>query len=173
MSAAEVELFDVVDDNDRVITQETRSTVHRERLFHRAVHVFIFNQKSELFLQKRSITKDTAPGKWVSSCSGHVDSGETYDAATVRELSEELGLDLAETPKRLFKTSPCKQTGYEFVWLYEYRHEGPFKLDPLEISEGMWMDTNHMENWLKERPRDFAWSFSHLWELYKGRTSTD
>ena len=63
------ELFDVVDADDNVIGVGGRSKVHRERLFHRAVHVFVFNAKGELYLQKRSITKDTAPGKWVSSCS--------------------------------------------------------------------------------------------------------
>ncbi|MEN8724141.1 MAG: NUDIX domain-containing protein, partial [Lentimonas sp.] len=86
------ELFDVVDAEDTVLRIETRSVVHREKLFHRAVHVFVFNTKGELYLQRRSMTKDTAPGKWVSSCSGHVDSGEEYDQAAPRELGEEIGL---------------------------------------------------------------------------------
>ena len=80
------DLFDVVDENDEVIRVEKRSVVHRERLMHRAVHVFVFNRAGQLFLQRRSMTKDSAPGKWVSSCSGHVDSGEDYDVAAPREL---------------------------------------------------------------------------------------
>lgn len=173
------ELFDVVDAHDRVIRQESRSNVHREKLFHRAIHVFVFNQAGQLFLQRRSMNKDTAPGRWVSSCSGHVDSGEDYDASARRELGEEIGLYLPEdlpedSPDaltRVFKEAPCKQTGYEFVWVYTCRAEGPFDLDPVEVSEGQWIDIIYLNNWLKERPRDFAWSFSHLWAKYQAAHS--
>lgn len=167
--AAEAEMFDVVDVNDVVMRQASRSTVHKERLFHRAVHVFVFNARGQLYLQRRSMTKDTAPGKWVSSCSGHVDAGEGYDSAASRELGEEIGLYEPAQMERVFKEAPCKQTGYEFVWLYDCRAEGPFILDPVEISEGQWIDVAHLNNWLKERPRDFAWSFSHLWAKYIAR----
>jgi len=160
------EIFDVVNTDDVVLRQESRSVVHREQLLHRAVHVFVFNRAGQLYLQRRSMTKDTAPGKWVSSCSGHVDSGEDYDAAALRELGEEIGLYAPEEMERVFKEAPCKQTGYEFVWLYKCLAEGPFELDPVEVSEGQWIDLNHLNNWIKERPRDFAWSFSHLWGKY-------
>lgn len=160
------EIFDVVDADDRVIFKETRFVVHREKLRHRAVHIFVFNQAGQLFLQRRSMTKDTAPGKWVSSCSGHVDSGEDYDDASRRELGEEIGLFDPENLRRVFKEAPCRETGFEFVWVYECQAEGPFKLDPVEICEGQWIDLNDLNNWLRERPRDFAWSFSYLWAKY-------
>jgi isopentenyl-diphosphate delta-isomerase type 1 len=161
------ELFDVVDADDQVLRVESRSTVHREKLFHRAVHIFVFNSKGELYLQRRSMTKDTAPDKWVSSCSGHVDSGEDYDQAAPRELAEEIGLHASDGLERVFKDAPCKQTGYEFVWVYRCHAEGPFKLDPTEVSEGQWIEIKHLNNWIKERPRDFAWSFVYLWEKYQ------
>lgn len=163
------ELFDVVDAGDHVLRQEPRSVVHREKLYHRAVHVFVFNQAGQLYLQRRSMTKDTAPGRWVSSCSGHVDSGEDYDESARRELGEEIGLYEPHDLQRAFKEAPCKQTGYEFVWVYTCQAEGPFDLDPVEVSEGQWIDIKHLNNWLKERPRDFAWSFSHLWAKFQGR----
>lgn len=87
-----VEYFDVVDIFDRVVGLAPRHYIHANKLFHRAVHIFVFNSNGELFLQKRSMDKDSAPGKWVSSCSGHVDSGEYYYDAAVRELGEEIGL---------------------------------------------------------------------------------
>ena len=60
------ELFDVVDAEDHVLRVETRFIVHRDQLMHRAVHIFVFNAAGQLYLQRRSLTKDTAPGKWVS-----------------------------------------------------------------------------------------------------------
>ena len=80
------------------------------KLLHRAIHVFVFNKVGQLYLQRRSMAKDTAPGKWVSSCSGHVNSGEDYDKAAGRELIEEIGLHNPVDLKRLFK-APLRAIG--------------------------------------------------------------
>src|SRR5712671_919050 len=97
------EIFDVVNQHDEVIGRETRREVHRQGLMHRAVHVLVFNRAGQVFLQKRSLRKDRQPGLWDSSASGHLDSGEDYDACAVRELREELGLRLAEPLRRWCK----------------------------------------------------------------------
>ena len=85
------ELLDVVDFEDRVTGVKMRGEVHAQGLMHRAVHVLVFNSAGQLFLQKRSMTKDESPGQWDTSAAGHVDSGETYLECAVRELAEELG----------------------------------------------------------------------------------
>ena len=84
------EVLDIVDHEDRVIGQTTRRDLHLRRLNHRAVHLFLFNADNQLFIQKRSQTKDSFPGCYDSSASGHVDRGETYNTCAVRELHEEL-----------------------------------------------------------------------------------
>lgn len=161
------ELFDVVDANDNVIDVKPRAEVHHLKLAHRAIHVFVFNQAGQLYLQRRSLKKDSAPGKWVSSCSGHVDSGEDYEVAAIRELGEEIGLFSPDALEPILKTTPCVQTGQEFVWLYRCFSEGPFELDPEEVLEGCWVSLPELEAWITETPRDFSWSFIFLWEKYK------
>src|SRR2546425_9138230 len=94
------EIFDVVNEQDEVIGRQSRSEVHRLGLQHRAVHVLVFNARGQVFLQKRSLTKDRQPGLWDSSASGHLAFGEDYDACAVRELREELGLELSAAPER-------------------------------------------------------------------------
>lgn len=163
---ASEELFDVVDAEDRVIGAEFRSIVHRKQLMHRAIHVFVFNSAGQLYLQKRSLSKDSSPGKWVSSCSGHVDSGEDYDTAALRELGEELGLYSPSKFQRVFKMSPCEQTSQEFVWVYDCKAEGPFILNPEESSEGQWIELDGLNEWMREQPDDFAPSFVYLWAKY-------
>ncbi len=79
------EIFDVVNERDEVIGRRARSEVHRLGLLHRAVHVLVFNARGDIFLQKRSLNKDRQPGVWDSSASGHLDTGESYDAGAVRE----------------------------------------------------------------------------------------
>ena len=161
------EIFDVVDANDQVIGQKTRSEVHRLGLRHRAIHLLVFNAKGELFLQKRSIKKDCFPGTWDSSVSGHVDAGETYDACAQRESREEIGLKLAATPERVFKIDACEETGQEFVWLYCCESEGPFRLDPDELSDGGWFATKKITDWIAATSEDFAPAFVQIWQLLR------
>jgi isopentenyl-diphosphate delta-isomerase type 1 len=161
------ELFDVVDGEDRVIGQRPRPEVHRLGLRHRAVHVFIFNARGDLFLQKRSQFKDTFPGAWDSSCSGHLQPGESYDAGAARELREELGLRTAKPLERIFKVGAGARTGQEFVWLYRGEAEGPFTLPPEEIETGGWFAPAQLDRWLTERPGDFAEALPLLWTEYK------
>jgi isopentenyldiphosphate isomerase len=56
------EIFDVVNERDEVIGQNTRREVHARGLLHRAIHVLVFNSRGEIFLQKRSMIKDREPG---------------------------------------------------------------------------------------------------------------
>ena len=86
------EMFDVVDQDDKVLFQSPRSVVHANHWLHRAVHIFVFNSKGELLIHRRSATKDEAPLKCTSSASGHLAAGEDYATAAMRELEEELGL---------------------------------------------------------------------------------
>lgn len=163
---AAAEVFDIVDGFDRVIGQATREQIHKQKLFHRAVHVFVFNAKGALFLQRRSLNKDTAPGKWVSSCSGHVDAGEYYSDAAMRELGEEIGLYSPQDFRLLFIDRPRPETGFEHVHVFKCLSEGPFRLDPSEISEGEWVYPDAIDRWIAKSPRDFAWSFVYLWGRY-------
>lgn len=157
------EIFDVVDENDVVVGQAPRSEVHRRDLRHRAVHVLIFNQRGEVFLQQRSLSKDNWPGVWDSSSSGHLDAGEAYDACCLREVREELGLDLAAVPDRLLRLDANPDTGWEFCWVYRCTHEGPFVLQPSEVRGGGWFTPEAVTDWITHRPGDFASAFRLLW----------
>ena len=160
------EIFDVVNDRDEVIGQAARKEVHARGLWHRAIHVLVFNARGGVFLQKRSLKKDIAAGKWDSSSSGHLDTGEAYDACAVREVREEIGLQLAQTPQRLFKIEARKETGWEFCWVYRCESEGPFVLHPEEIETGDWFALEAVTKWVEEKPQDFASAFVLIWGIF-------
>lgn len=161
------ELFDIVDEHDAVVGCCPRREVHRLGLRHRAVHVLVFNARGEVFLQKRSLSKDCFPGTWDSSASGHLAPGEDYDAGALRELQEELGWQPATPPTRLFKLAAGAETGQEFVWVYRAPGEGPFTLHPEEIDTGAWFSPERVTAWLAERPRDFAGSMPLIWHRFQ------
>ena len=161
------EFFDVVNERDEVIGREARSEVHRRGLKHRAVHVLVFNSKGDLFLQKRSQTKDTFPGAWDSSASGHLCCGEEYDACALRELAEEIGLKPKTPPMRLFKIDACPQTGQEHVWVYRCVCDQALNLDPEEIERGEWFAPEFVTQWIADKPHEFASAFPIIWEKFR------
>ena len=153
------DIFDIVDEFDNVIGQRPRSEVHAEGLRHRAVHILVFNDENEVFMQKRSANKDTWPGAWDGSCTGHVDTGEAYREAAHRELMEELGWQPTNELEFLFKLNPCEETGQEFIEVYRVQGSGPFRLNMEEIEVGEWMDLNNLIQRVGFTPKRFTSSF--------------
>ncbi|MCE0522908.1 MAG: NUDIX domain-containing protein [Methylacidiphilales bacterium] len=168
-SADPDELFDVVDPDDRVIGRSSRREVHARKLLHRAIHVLVHDPEGRLFLQKRSMSKDTFPGRWDSSCSGHVDAGEDYSGAARRELGEELGWHDTRLPLRpLLKLHASPQTGYEFIQIFLLGPlSGPFDLNPEEITEGRWIVPAELDRLLNENPDQVAGALRLLWTQHR------
>jgi len=159
------EMFDIVDESDRVMGQLPREEVHVNNLRHRAVHMLLFNKAGEIFLQKRSMWKDKNPFVWDSSAAGHVDTGETYEQAAVRELREEIGATTSLTSLGKLPNSP--QTGWEFIEVFFGQSEGPFSLDRLEVETGAFFPIDQVEAWTRQSPRDFSSVFLLVLELWR------
>lgn len=138
---AEEEMLTVVDKDDNVLGYKPRSECHnREDLvLHREVHVLVFNSKGELLLQKRSMSKDTMPGWWTNSATGHVSKDETQDEAAQKELEEEL--KIIDEPKFITKIV-YEQPGINaaVIAVYKVEHEGPFDFDREEVDEVKFFD---------------------------------
>lgn len=169
------EWFDVVNARDEVVRRATRREVHALGLWHRAVHVLVFDAAGRLFLQKRSLQKDMSPGMWDSSCSGHLDAGEDYDAAAVRELGEEIGIRLppGSQPDRWFRIDACEATTWEFVWVYRLHHDGPIVVDPVEIQYGEWVAPTEVSARIATRPDDYCTSFKLIWREVVARRQAE
>ncbi len=157
------ELFDIVDDQDRVIGQMARSEVHRQKLLHRAVSIFVFNSRGQLLLQQRSATKDEYPLCYTSSASGHVTAGENYDETAPREMQEELGL--TSPVERLAKFPAGPETANEFTVLYRTVTDAPPQFDTGEIAGGAFYDLKEIDQWLERSPDQFSPPFriAYLW----------
>ncbi|MDH3453160.1 MAG: NUDIX domain-containing protein, partial [Gammaproteobacteria bacterium] len=166
------EIFDVVDENDLVIDQRPRSDVHRLNLYHRATHVLVFNDAEKLFLQKRSMAKDSSPGLWDSSAAGHLDQGESYDACARREFSEELGVSDPPPLRRLFKLPASPASDYEFAWIYRCEYNGPMQLQAEEIDEGRWFTAEQIDDWIAARPEQLTSAFRLIWQRLRSGGST-
>ncbi len=88
----------LVDENDNVLGSMEKMEAHRKPALHRAISVFIVNEKGEWLLQRRALQKYHSPGLWTNTCCSHPFPGETSIEAAHRRLKEEMGLqtDLKE-----------------------------------------------------------------------------
>jgi 16S rRNA (adenine1518-N6/adenine1519-N6)-dimethyltransferase len=166
------EYFDWVDRHDQVIGITSREDAHRLNLYHRAVHLYARGEKGGLILQKRSLSKDVEPGRWTVSCSGHVDRGETFLDAAIRELREELGVSVGRSDLvALLHSDPSPANGYEFVRSYEVLTPVRPVYNPDEISELCEITLTGLDDWMKREPASFATSFRALFPLARKRFS--
>ena len=159
------ERFPVVDENDKILRDASRSEVHANNLRHRAVHILIFNPAGELYLQQRSRWKDRHPLKWDSSAAGHVVAHESYDQTARRELEEELGISVPL--KKISKLSASERTDQEFIWLYRGEWVGDFSPNRTEIETGAFFPEAVIDGWIAARPADFAPGFIECWKVYR------
>jgi 16S rRNA (adenine1518-N6/adenine1519-N6)-dimethyltransferase len=165
------EQFPVVDENDEVQRYATRSEVHGNNLRHRAVHILIFNQLGDVYLQQRSRWKDRHPLKWDSSAAGHVSAGENYDQTARREVKEELGVDVPL--EGIFRLSASSRTDYEFIWGYRGVVLGDLEPNKCEIERGVFFAPAVIDGWTSARPDDFAPGFLECWKAYRQKIHSE
>src|SRR3989344_2960907 len=101
-----MEYIDVIDEKTGQPTGDVQSKtdIHKKGYWHRTIHVWFLNSRRQLLLQHRSASLKNYPGLWCGSANGHIDQGEDAETAALREIKEELGIDLQRDKlKKLFE----------------------------------------------------------------------
>jgi isopentenyldiphosphate isomerase len=71
-----------------------KDEAHIKGWFHPTVHVWFYTRTGHILLQQRGANKDTFPSLWDVSVAGHVHAGESIEDAVLREVKEEIGLEV-------------------------------------------------------------------------------
>lgn len=130
------EWFPVVDATGLVLGKATRRECHNgSKKLHPVIHLHVFNEAGDLYLQKRSETKDIQPGKWDTAVGGHVDYGEAVEAALLREAREELGIT-GFIPEFIIRYVFESEIEKELVHTYKTVYNGVFTPDAGELDGG-------------------------------------
>jgi len=138
------EVFELVDEQGRVVGRATRRECHSNpSLIHQAVHVLVFDEQGRLFLQKRSARKDIQPGKWDTSVGGHLQPGETPETGARREMLEELGVAVPHL-EFLYQYLWRSPRETELVRTYRAQSSGPFQLQAEEIETGRFWEAEEI-----------------------------
>jgi len=138
------ELVEIVDRDNTPIGAVSRRIMRQQKLIHRASYILVFNRKGELFIQKRTLTKDIYPGYWDLAAGGVVLAGETYLESAVRELREELGVSGVKL-KHLFDQYFEDETNRVWGRIFSCSNEGPFTLQAEEIDYGRFISLAAIE----------------------------
>lgn len=143
----QAELFPLITEEGEVVGKATRRYCHSGSMaLHPVVHLHIFNTQGQLYLQKRSMKKDIAPGLWDTSVGGHVDYGESLLEAVCREAREEVGLHIGEADvsmafQYIWQSSRERElvTAFTIVW------DGDVCPDHDEVDEGRFFSLEELQ----------------------------
>lgn len=133
--------LDIIDENDNIIGQEIREKVHRDGLLHREIHVYFITPNKEIIFQHRAKDKDTYPDLLDATVGGHVDMGDTYQEAAIREIEEETGLKV-NIDNLIFLNKVRKEASFDKVtgkinnvWRENYIYNFNGRLSDLKVEE--------------------------------------
>jgi len=151
------EILDVVDENNEVIATASRTECHEQKLRHKGVQVFILNSEGDLFVQKRSDSKDIFPGLYEGGITGHVLSGDKCIDAAIRELKEELGIAVtAEDLKEIVRFKVLFENEHELITAYLLDYDGPIKIDNNEVVSGEFVPVDDVRQRIKDDDKEFT-----------------
>ena len=160
-----MELLDIVDENNNLTGEFVdREIVHSEGLLHREVGVIVLNENNEILLEKRASTKKQSPNKW-ALCAGHIEAGDVPENAILREIKEEIGIDITKKELQfldVFRRDKKFNNGQHnntYIYIYIYKTNKKvedYTIQVEELSEVKYFSIDLIEKALEEKNSDYA-----------------
>lgn len=159
------ELIDICDENNNLAgIQKMKSEAHRDGLWHRAAHIWIYNSKGEILLQLRAKKKLLYPDMWDISAAGHVSTGDEPINSGLREIEEEIGLKVKKDDLQFFKIRKNKAIfrdikNNEVYYIYFLKFDGDIKqlkLQDEEVQKIRFLPLSKIEEELKKHPHKYV-----------------
>jgi len=143
-----MEILDIVDKEDNIIGQAPKDEAYAKKLPHRIVHILIFNDQGKMVLQKRAAVS-FCPHHWSTAVGGHVQSGEKYEAAALREYEEELG---TKSELKFFSKDFYEIPGIpnKFLVTFKANFNGPFNPDPEAVEDVGFFDMDEIKDMINK-----------------------
>jgi len=149
----------LVDDKNIPIGTMDKIEVHQKGLLHRAFSIFIFNDKGEMLLQQRSISKFHSGGLWSNTCCSHPEPGETIHEAAVKRLHEEMGFatELTEVFQFIYKMEfDNGLTEFEFHHVFIGKFNEAIYPDNIEVRDHFFMSMDDIHSSIELFPDKYT-----------------
>jgi 8-oxo-dGTP pyrophosphatase MutT (NUDIX family) len=138
------EPVEVVDDAGRVVRVVPRRVMRRQRLFHRCTYVLVLNPAGELYVHRRTATKDVYPGYYDVTAGGVCGVGESFDEGAAREVQEELGVKARPVHRFLHRYDG--PDGHVLGAVYDVVWDGPIRHQAAEVAWGAFEPIERIED---------------------------
>ncbi len=159
----------LVNENDEPIGFMPKQEAHIKGVLHRAFSVFIFNDRDELMLQQRALSKYHSPGLWTNTCCSHQRAGETNIEAGKRRLFEEMGFStsLKDTISFIYK-APFDNglTEHEFDHILVGRFNEDPNINREEVEAWKWMALEDVKMDIANNPQSYSAWFKIIFEKF-------
>jgi isopentenyl-diphosphate Delta-isomerase len=171
------ELIDICDENDNIIGRAMKYEALAKGLWHRSARILVYNSKSQVLTQLRSLLKELHPGKWDIGVAGHVAAGESYVATALREAAEEAGLNFSENDLELVMVEKYTNTSdglneKGFAYTYFARFDGDetqLSIQKEEVQLVKFINIDELEFERKKFPEKYVPHSDRYWdELING-----
>lgn len=159
----------LVDEHNNELGLMEKQEAHEKAILHRAFSVFIFNNKGELLLQQRALSKYHSGGLWTNTCCSHPRAGETTINAANRRLKEEMGFETVLTEKFSFLYQTPFDNGlseHELDFVYTGKFDGQPIINLNEVESYKWISLENLIKELHEKPFLFTSWFQIILKEY-------
>jgi isopentenyldiphosphate isomerase len=159
------EVIDICEENNNLTeTKKLTGEAHRDGLWHRSAHIWMYNHQNELLLQLRSPKKFLYPNVWDISVAGHVNTGETPEEAAVREIHEEIGLEVAPEELTFVKIlkhqsvyKDIKNNEFYYIYLLQLdKNITELKIQTEELKTIKLITLSELERDIKAQPEKYV-----------------
>lgn len=151
----------LINKDDKKIGLMNKIQAHKQGILHRAISIFLFNQKKEMLLQQRSANKYHSPLLWTNACCSHPQPKESYISAAKRRLFQELNINVKLNPKFKFIYKANVGNNYiehelDYVFIGFYNNSKIIHFNKNEIKSIKWISYKELKIKLQEKPEVFS-----------------
>jgi len=157
----------LVNRQDQPIGEMEKMEAHRKGELHRAISVLVFNDRDELLLQQRALSKYHTPGLWSNTCCSHPRPGESSLQAASRRLQEEMGFQctLEKSFDFIYRADfPNGLIEHEFDHIFIGRYNEDPGINPEEAEAFRWISLGDLRKEMTETPENFTIWFRLIME---------
>ncbi len=149
----------LVDELDNAIGSMEKMEAHQKGVLHRAFSVFVFNDKNQMLLQRRALSKYHSAGLWTNTCCSHPRPNEALMDAANRRLDEEMGMKVELTHKTsfIYKTQFDNDlTEHELDHIFIGTSNQKPKINSDEVDSYIWLGIDDIKEQIKLNPHQFT-----------------
>lgn len=161
MNTARESVILLSDDGTPVGTADKFSVHTAETPLHLAFSCHVVNDRGEVLVTRRALTKATWPGVWTNSFCGHPAPDESFEAAIARRASRELGITVQRIECVLpdFRYRAVDASGIvenEICPVYRATTTDPIEPAADEVAEWEWVDEGALRRAVDAAPYAFS-----------------